>query len=257
MTYIIKDWVSHYEKADTRKCKEMKWVAIPTDTADKKYRRITKMEGGAELFGIWISIIEVASKMPVRGTLSDDDGDLSCEDMELIGGFPAKSYEKALIKLASPEIGWITDTEGSNLTENAISGNHQDSVPTKQEVVLTTGQDRTRQDKTRQTTYPDDSVEMRLANLMVMGIVELNPSFKRPNMQSWAKEFNLIIRIDKRELEELKFLMGWINRNSFWSKNILSPASLRKQFDRLTMETKNEPARPKTVIQNQYSSVGN
>jgi len=107
------------------------------------------------------------------------------------------------------------------------------------------------------TTYPDDSVEMRLANLMVMGIVELNTSFKRPNMQSWAKEFNLIIRIDKREPEDIKFLMGWINRNSFWSKNILSPTSLRKQFDRLTMETKNEPARPKTVIQNQYSSVGN
>jgi hypothetical protein len=148
MTYSIKDWDQHYEKADTRKCKDMKWVAIPTDTADKKYRRITKMKDGPEIFGMWLSIVEVASKMPVRGILSDNDGDLSFEDMELIGGFPANLYEKAIKRMSSPEIGWIIDSNCLNLEENEDSECCPDAIPKKQDSILTT-----RQDKTRQYTH--------------------------------------------------------------------------------------------------------
>lgn len=150
MTYIIKDWDLHYEKADTRKCKKMSWVAIPTDTADKKYRKITKMKDGPELFGMWLAIIEVASKMPIRGVLKDKDGDLSFEDMELIGGFPAKAYEKALNTLSSPEIGWVIYDKCGISEETANSGDYPDNILKLQEVVLTTRQDKTEQDITRQ-----------------------------------------------------------------------------------------------------------
>ena len=81
-----------------------------------------------------------------------------------------------------------------------------------------------------------NSVEMSLAQILLDCIKNNLPNYKTPNMQSWAREIDLMIRIDKRDTKEISEVIAWCQKDSFWMKNILSTATLRKQFDRLTLE---------------------
>lgn len=110
MAYKIKDWDTHYEKAQVRRCKTMSWVAIPNKHDGKGFRRIAKHPDGVSIFGAWVLIVQVASKMPTRGVLADKDGPLTAEDLADKTGFPEKIFEKALKLLSQPRIGWLEST---------------------------------------------------------------------------------------------------------------------------------------------------
>jgi hypothetical protein len=45
-----------------------------------------------------------------------------------------------------------------------------------------------------------------------------------------------MLGIDGRTPERIEAVIEWSQRDPFWSMNILSPASLRKHFDRLELE---------------------
>ena len=101
----------------------------------------------------------------------------------------------------------------------------------------------------------DDSI--RLANYLLQHIVRVNPTFKQPNINTWAKDIDLAIRIDGRTAEELKNCIEWIytNKGAFWQKNILSGKKLREKFDTMNMQvisTKNNQQR-KVDIEDIYS----
>ena len=87
-------------------------------------------------------------------------------------------------------------------------------------------------------SYMSDSNEYRLALYLFKFIKRNNPGAKEPNLQRWAKTFDYILRIDKRDIEEVKTLIKWCQDDNFWFKNILSPDKLRKQYDRLLLEMK-------------------
>jgi len=139
MTLSIKNWDSVYEKADTRKCKDMKWIAVPTKMDGLRFKKIAAHKDKYKVFSCWILLLQIASKMPERGVLKSELGDLTFEDMELMTGFPADGFKLILPFLV--QIQWITDS----------SGDHPDSIPKKQEIILTTRQDNTGHNKTIQT----------------------------------------------------------------------------------------------------------
>ncbi len=70
-------------------------------------------------------------------------------------------------------------------------------------------------------------------------ILEIRPNARVPKteleLNKWALETDKIFRIDKRDIDEVYKVLEYIKTNDFWRKNILSPASLRKHFDRLAM----------------------
>lgn len=111
IAYRIKDWAKHFEKADTRKCKSMLWVPVPTKHDGKGFRRIAQHPEGIIIFAGWILLLQIASKMPVRGLLADEDRALTTEDMEFMTGFSAEVFELALESLTDPAIGWIEKVE--------------------------------------------------------------------------------------------------------------------------------------------------
>ena len=84
-----------------------------------------------------------------------------------------------------------------------------------------------------------DSIEYQLACLLLERILKRNPEYKKPNLQTWAKEIDLMIRTDKRKPDKIRKIIGlahddWKPGGAFcWAKNILSVKSLRKQFDQL------------------------
>lgn len=91
-----------------------------------------------------------------------------------------------------------------------------------------------------QTSFDEESQEMILARYLFKKMRENNPEAKEPNFQTWAKDFDLILRIDKRKFEKIQYLIGFAQWHSFWKTAILSPSSLRKNYDTLTVKMMEE-----------------
>ncbi len=60
-----------------------------------------------------------------------------------------------------------------------------------------------------------------------------HPSTYEPDFQEWANEFRMIVERDQRTLEQVKHLMNWSQAHAFWHPVVLSPASLRRNWDRM------------------------
>lgn len=91
-----------------------------------------------------------------------------------------------------------------------------------------------------------DSIEYRLADYLYRLILNRNGNFKKPNLQSWSKHIDLMIRIDKRKPDDIQAVIKWCQNDTSdkqpegtwkgWANNILSTAKLREKFDKLFME---------------------
>jgi hypothetical protein len=93
--------------------------------------------------------------------------------------------------------------------------------------------------------FSSDSDEIRLAELLLNLILERNPEHKRPNIQTWARPIDLMIRVDKRSPAYISEVIHWCQCDSFWQSNILSTAKLREKFDQLA--SKMNGSRPKPL----------
>ena len=59
------------------------------------------------------------------------------------------------------------------------------------------------------------------------------PKKTESQLQSWCKDMDLLLRKDKTIPDEVKKVIDYVVEDNFWAKNILCPASLRKQYSRL------------------------
>jgi hypothetical protein len=85
--------------------------------------------------------------------------------------------------------------------------------------------------------FADDADETLLASELKDYILQNNPSARVPdNLNTWAKTFDLMIRVDKRTVEDIRSVMQYSQTNSFWIPNILSAAKLREKYDTLKMQ---------------------
>ena len=97
-------------------------------------------------------------------------------------------------------------------------------------------------------TFLSDSIEYRLAEYLFNHILKNNPKHKPVNIQSWAKSIDLMLRVDNREVEEIKQVIRWCQQDEFWRTNILSASKLREQYDALILKMNNKKGEPQTII---------
>lgn len=90
--------------------------------------------------------------------------------------------------------------------------------------------------------FMSDSIEYRLANYLLKFILERNPNHKKPNIQAWAKNIDLMLRVDNRPEEEIKSIIKWCQQSDFWYKNILSTNKLREKYDTLFLQMNDKGA---------------
>jgi hypothetical protein len=81
--------------------------------------------------------------------------------------------------------------------------------------------------------YVADSEHLQLASFLLDEIQKNKPDFKKPNLQTWAREFDLLLRRDGRTVDRIQKVIVWVQSDSFWWKNILSARKLREKFDDL------------------------
>ncbi len=84
--------------------------------------------------------------------------------------------------------------------------------------------------------FAEDSQELKAAKYLFGKILQHRPTFKQPDLQAWADDFDKIFRIDQREKKELFQVINFAVEDKFWKGNILSPETLRKQYDRLAIQ---------------------
>ena len=85
-----------------------------------------------------------------------------------------------------------------------------------------------------------ETQEFRLAKYLFNHISKRRPNFKKPNFKAWTSDIEKMIRIDKRDTEEIKKVIEWCQKDDFWKNNILSTTKLRKQYDQLALKMESE-----------------
>jgi len=113
--------------------------------------------------------------------------------------------------------------------------------------------------------YRWDLPHQRVAEKLKESMLQNNPKAKIPEkLDEWANTVRLMVKIDKRTLDEIIEVMDWSQKDSFWKTNILSMGKLRKQFDQLTMKMKRskngahkktDPSSPDKFTKTGYSEI--
>lgn len=107
--YVIRNWAKHFENNRTRELKRLDWVPIPNSMDGDGYTELVEHPNGAAHFGVWIALVEVASRCDPRGTLSRDGATgvkPHCFDsLARITRLPEKIIREAMPRLLS--IGWV------------------------------------------------------------------------------------------------------------------------------------------------------
>lgn len=143
--YVIRDWKTHYEKAQSRQVDRVSWVPLPVKHDGLGFRRLMRMKNGIALYGAWVLIVQVAAKCPLRGTLADEKGrPLTPEDISLMTGAPSDSLLAALQVFSSEDIGWI-QCVSYELTDSELLASYN----------LQGGQESTGQNKTEEGAPAD------------------------------------------------------------------------------------------------------
>ncbi len=89
--------------------------------------------------------------------------------------------------------------------------------------------------------------DLKTAEWIFDRILLINPSNKKPNFDTWSEHVRLMRQVDNKSHSEICGVFNWANKDEFWKSNILSPAKLRKQFDKLSIKM-NQGTTSKSMI---------
>ncbi|MFE3576873.1 hypothetical protein [Lysinibacillus sp. NPDC059133] len=147
--------------------------------------------------------------------------------------------------------GMQTDKMTDSKTTNCQIGNRQNdvnvsdkmAVPITREYTETTTENTQRKGNSRKRVYDESSVHYQLANRLYQKILIDDPSFKQPNMNTWADSMRLMMEQDNRTVEQIEYLIDWSQANAFWKTNILSTKKLREKATTLIRQIKADKAK--------------
>jgi hypothetical protein len=146
--YRIKDWELHFEKRHNSSEVVFRWVALPTKHDGKSFRRLARHNDGVRVFAAWILMTQIAGKLPVRGTLIDENGPLTPIDLSDSTGFPPEIFQSALQVLSDPVVGieWLEAISETDLA-SVVATCRDLSRGGREKSLNSTGQDSTEQRK--------------------------------------------------------------------------------------------------------------
>ncbi len=108
-TYRVKDWERLFENAQSRRYRKLSWFPVPNHYDTEGYAKLMGLENSMALYGAWIIVLGVASRMPVRGVLRRPEGPLGAPELAARSRGQAKVFKRLLRVLADAKygIGWL------------------------------------------------------------------------------------------------------------------------------------------------------
>ncbi len=91
--------------------------------------------------------------------------------------------------------------------------------------------------------------DLKAARWIYAQLLTVNPKLSEPKWVEWANTIRLMCQQDNRSHYEICELLKWASKDSFWKTNILSPSSLRKQWDQLSTRRLNNPSGNRPAVQ--------
>lgn len=82
---------------------------------------------------------------------------------------------------------------------------------------------------------------------MLAQLRRLNPNHREPSWPAWCKDIRRMREREKRTHRQIAELFAWANADAFWQGNVLSPGTLRRQWDRLTIQRAKVPGAASTA----------
>lgn len=82
--------------------------------------------------------------------------------------------------------------------------------------------------------------DLRAAKWIYDQALVVNASLSEPRWVEWANTIRLMRVQDFRSHHDICSLFKWASQDVFWKDNILSPSSLRKQWDKLTTKRQSQ-----------------
>ena len=115
MRIRIRDWEKNFERDRSKQWKHLQWVPLP-NRQGAGYRKIMAHLNGAEIFGCWVALVEVASTCEPRGDLSKYND----ESLTLLSMIRQDVLMPA-IRFLSQELDWIEVIENLDSSVNNSS----------------------------------------------------------------------------------------------------------------------------------------
>lgn len=117
---------------------------------------------------------------------------------------------------------------------NSLSSSYEEDKDTKNEVASPKPEEKgTSPPPSKQPPSPS---AQDLSHQLLESIKKTHPKLKEPQLDKWAKEIDAIMRVDKRDISEIKELIDWLPKGKFWKFQIQSASSFRDKFDKIRAE---------------------
>lgn len=154
-------------------------------------------------------------------------------------GFLTRKSTNKFSIITIEKYGQYQDVECLSNNQNNKPATNQQQTNNKQ--ITTNNNDKNDKNDKKKELKPfvDTSNEVRLSEKLLAFILEKNPNHKKPDIQSWARHVDLMLRVDKRQVEQIETVIDWCQSDSFWQNNILSTKKLREKFDQLFLKMNN------------------
>ena len=68
------------------------------------------------------------------------------------------------------------------------------------------------------------------------------------NIQKWSNDMRLIVECDNRTVEQIMDLIKWSGQHVFWHTVVLSPAAIRRNWDQMHSQMKQDNAKSKGEV---------
>lgn len=160
--YRIRKWAETFERAESRKLKQLTWIAMPVGFNSTGYQAMLEEfeDRAAAIYGAWCALCAYAATCHVRGTLGNSRGiPLKLSHVARITGLPESVFVDLVAWASRTDIGWLECVPAAELSrglaeqsENTsvfgASGESPDVPPTAQENPPSTRPDLTVPDKT-------------------------------------------------------------------------------------------------------------
>ncbi len=169
--YRIAKWQETFERAESRKLKQLNWIALPIGFGSTGYQELLSEFGddAPAVYGAWCALCCVAASCHVRGVLCNSRGSpLKLSHIARVTGFPESVFEQLVAWASRTDIGWLEVTSANEMStrlaeqqekqrEIDVSGESPDDPPKLQGIPR--AQDRTEPNKTEQDkTLPSSDV---------------------------------------------------------------------------------------------------
>ena len=110
--------------------------------------------------------------------------------------------------------------------------------------------------KRKKRVYSDDDPNKILAKTLFK-LIQKNQEIKEPDIDAWANTIRLTIEADNRSGKEVQEMIVWATQHDFWSTVVLSPSSLRKNFDKMKAQKGGGSENKKTSLPESRKSKSN